>query len=466
MNRTLLYNARIVPGGDARSFHGWILIEDGLVADMGPYPVPESLFPGMQTSIDCCKAWLLPGVVDTHVHFRDPGLTHKGDMASESRAALAGGVTTVLDMPNTKPPTLTVAAIDAKMARAAEVCEVNYGFFIGAAADNIEEVLRADYSRIPGVKLFLGSSTGNMLLDSEEKLEELFAKVPAPIAVHAEDEAMIRSARERIVAECAPAGVPVERHPDMRPREACIEATRRTLALARKTGARVHICHISTADELQLIAEAKADGVRVTAETCPQYLLFDRTDFGRLGSRIKCNPSVKEPSDRVALLRAILPGGVIDTIATDHAPHLLSEKEGDALTAASGMPMVQFSLVAMLTLMASEPELEGMTMERLVDLMATRPAEIFGMEGRGSLRRGQKADLTVVDMPGASAAAKVTDADVISLCGWTPLAGMALDARVRLTMVGGVVGYRDGLFFHPDPEGVRFTDRKSDKQSK
>lgn len=259
--------------------------------------------------------------------------------------------------------------------------------------------------------------------------------------MHAEDEATIRAARERLLEECG-GSIPVERHPDVRPREACVKATRKTIELARKTGARVHICHLSTAEELQLVSEAKAEGVKVTAETCPQYLLFDRNDFQRAGARIKCNPAIKEPSDRIALLRAIQPGGCIDTIATDHAPHLPAQKEGDALTAASGMPMVQFSLRAMLELVASDPQLEGCGPERVVELMCHRPADLFGIKGRGYIREGYWADLVLVDPLGCRTA--VSDSEVISRCGWTPLAGMTLPARIEMTMVNGTVVYEAG----------------------
>ncbi|MDE6395563.1 MAG: amidohydrolase family protein, partial [Duncaniella sp.] len=343
MSTKLFHNARLVNEGDVT--HGWLLTDGDRIARIGEGAYPDGLT--ADEVCDCEGAYLIPGVIDTHVHFRDPGLTEKADMATESRAALAGGVTSFVDMPNTNPPTVSMEVVEAKLARAAEVSVINYGFFIGATNSNLDELLGADYSRTAGIKLFLGSSTGNMLVDDDNTLNRLFARTPALIAVHAEDEAIIRSARERLAAE-NPDGIPVEMHPDVRPREACIAATRHAIALAERSGARVHICHISTAEELQLIAEAKARGVKVTAETCPQYLMFDRNDFLRLGARVKCNPAIKEASDRIALLRELRPGGVIDTVATDHAPHLSAQKEGNALTAASGMPMVQFSLTAML----------------------------------------------------------------------------------------------------------------------
>lgn len=445
MATTLLYNAEII--SDGRRFRGYVLVEDQLIGRVGEMPAEpddtefDRMKSGASRLIDCDGKLLIPGVIDMHVHFRDPGLTEKGDMATESRAAVAGGVTSFIDMPNTKPATVSREALEWKLEHAAEVSAANYGFFIGATNDNLDELLTADYDRTAGIKLFLGSSTGNMLVDDNDTLGELFKAAPALIAVHAEDEATIRVARERLLDECG-GSIPVERHPDVRPREACVKATCRAIELARRTGARVHICHISTAEELQLMKEAKAAGVKVTAETCPQYLLFDRNDFLRSGARIKCNPAIKEASDRIALLRELLPGGCIDTIATDHAPHLPAQKEGDALTAASGMPMVQFSLRAMLELFESSPELDGVGPERLVELMCHRPADLLGIDRRGYIREGYYADLVLVDP--AVSQSKVSDAEVLSRCGWTPLAGMSLPAKIELTMVNGVPVYEAG----------------------
>ena len=408
----LLYNAEIVNEG--RRFKGYVMTDGPFIAhtgEMDSLPATgagslAALISEADRTIDCHGMMLLPGVIDTHVHFRDPGLTEKGDMETESRAAIAGGVTSFVDMPNTKPATVSSEALENKIKRAQEVSSANYGFFIGATNDNLDELLDADYSRVAGIKLFLGSSTGNMLVDDSSTLSQLFRKSPALIAVHAE------------------------------------EATRRAISLARESGARLHVCHISTAEELQMIKEAKAEGVKVTAETCPQYLLFDRNDFNRLGSRIKCNPAIKEASDRIALLRELLPGGTIDTIATDHAPHLPSQKEGDALTAASGMPMVQFSLRAMLELSETEPELEGLSTERIVELMCHRPAELFGIDRRGFIRQGYYADLVLIEkLPRPH---KIEDKDTESLCGWTPLQGMSVGNATNLTMVNGEIAYEAG----------------------
>ena len=440
MSTRLFYNAQLVNEDDVTL--GWLLTDGDKIARIGAGQRPDDIT--ADEELDCQGAYLIPGVIDTHVHFRDPGLTEKADMATESRAALAGGVTSFVDMPNTRPATVSMDTVEDKLARAAQVSAINYGFFIGATNDNIDTLLTADYSRTAGIKLFLGSSTGNMLVDDDNTLVTLFDRAPALIAVHAEDEAIIRAARERLSAEY-PDGIPVEMHPDVRPREACIAATRHAINLAERSGARVHICHISTAEELRLIAEAKARGVKVTAETCPQYLMFDRNDFLRLGARIKCNPAIKEPSDRIALLRQLRPGGVIDTIATDHAPHLPEQKQGNALTAASGMPMVQFSLTAMLDLMSSDPEAEGVDIARIVRLMCHAPASLLGIDRRGYLREGYYADLAIVrplPMPGH----RVTDSEVVSRCGWTPLDGRSLGWEVVDTIVNGGTGPRPLAF--------------------
>ena len=443
MSTTLYNNANLVNEGSVT--HGWLLSDGDRIARIGHGDAPADLLTRADEVTDCEGGYLLPGAIDTHVHFRDPGLTEKADMFSESRAAVAGGVTSFVDMPNTIPATVTAEALQGKLDRASEVSAANYGFFIGATNSNLDELLGADYAHTAGIKLFLGSSTGNMLVDNDTTLDTLFARAGNTlIAVHAEDEAMIRAARARLEAEY-PEGIPVERHPDVRPREACIAATRHAIDLAERHGSRVHICHISTADELCIIAEAKARGVKVTAETCPQYLMFDRNDFLTLGARIKCNPAIKEASDRIALLRELRPGGVIDTIATDHAPHLPAQKEGNALTAASGMPMVQFSLPAVLDLITSDPAAEGIDIAQVARLMCHAPADLFGIDRRGYLREGYYADLVIVDHAPLSCR-RISDTDTVSRCGWTPLAGRTLSWTVRRTIVNGGTGAKPLLF--------------------
>ncbi|MBD5331795.1 MAG: dihydroorotase [Bacteroides sp.] len=431
---TLLHNVRMVNEGTLT--HGWLLIEGQFIAALGPGEPDADVSARAAVVVNGNGRLLLPGAIDEHVHFRDPGLTHKADMATESRAAVAGGVTSFIDMPNTVPMSVTRVAVEEKMARAAEVSVANYGFFIGATNDNIAELLAADYSRIAGVKLFLGSSTGNMLVDSESTISRLFREVPALIAVHAEDEATVKRCRAEVISTYGDEP-PIAAHPLIRSREACVKATRLAVETARATGARLHVLHISTASELEFFSPGPVEDKRITAETCPQYLIFSDEDYPRLGARIKCNPAIKSAADRAALLQA-LASGVIDVIATDHAPHLLREKEGNALTAVSGMPMIQFSLPSMLTLARRGV----MTLPEVVEKMAHNPAKIFGIDRRGFLREGYYADLTLVD--DLCEPFEVTSDMVLSRCGWSPLEGGTLTAKVEQTWVNGTLVFSNG----------------------
>lgn len=435
--KTVIYNARLVNEGAV--FAGYLVIEGEFIAVAGEGNVPEELLSEENILIDADGRLVMPGVIDEHVHFRDPGLTHKADMATESRAAVAGGVTSFIDMPNTNPVTTTVEAVENKMAHAAEVSCANYGFFIGATNSNIDELLAADYTKVAGVKLFLGSSTGNMLVDSDSTISRIFSEVPALIAVHAEDEAIISSNRKLVVEKYGD-DAPVELHPLIRSREACMEATRRAVEGAKKYGARLHVMHISTKEELALFSPGPIEGKRITAETCPQYLVFSDAQYATHGSRIKCNPAIKMPEDREALREAV-GQGVIDVIATDHAPHLPEEKKGGALKAVSGMPMVQFSLPVMLSLSA-----EGVfPVEKVVETMCHNPARLYGIERRGFLRPGYYADVVLVDDNCESYS--VTSDMVLSKCGWSPLEGAPLSAKVDMTWVNGNLVWRYGVLF-------------------
>lgn len=387
--------------------------------------------------VDCEGKLILPGVIDEHVHFRDPGLTERGDIATESRAAVAGGVTSFFDMPNTNPQTTTIAEWERKMERAAKVSAANYAFFLGATNDNLDQILAADYTRIPGVKLFMGSSTGGMLVDNDDTIGRLFRNFRSVIACHAESESVIAANRSRLQQQY-PAGIPVGLHSSIRSRQACFEATSRAVNLARTTGARLHVMHITTADELTLFAPGGINGKNITAETCPHYLCFDETSVAASEGRTKCNPAIKADSDRRELLRAVADGR-IDVVASDHAPHLLESKRGDALTAASGMPSVQFTLPVMLTL-ASQGHF---TLEDVVERMASAPAKLYGVTRRGFIRQHYGADLVIVD-PNADYVP--TAADVISRCGWSPYEGMRLKYRVEQTWINGHPAYVDGEF--------------------
>ncbi|WP_302984915.1 dihydroorotase [uncultured Muribaculum sp.] len=437
----LLHNATIIDSG--KRFRGYLAFENEYITHVGCGNVPQALVEIAGSNIaDMQGAYIIPGVIDDQVHFRDPGLTHKGDIATESAAAAAGGVTSFMDMPNTNPSTTTVADLERKLDRANAVSTVNYSFFLGATNSNIDELLKADYTRIPGVKLFLGSSTGNMLVDNECALNEIFSKVPALVAIHSEDEQTICRNREAAVEKYAPSEPPVTEHPVIRSREACVTSTVRAIARARKYGTRLHVLHVSTADEAELFDPGHVSGKRITAEVTVQHLWFSDEDYHTLGTRIKMNPAVKTASDRDALRQA-LRDGRIDIVATDHAPHLLSEKQGGAVTAASGAPMVQFSLPLML-----EMADKGIfTHELVVEKMCNAPAELYGICKRGFLREGYYADFVVVrpDTPYT-----VTDADALSRCGWTPLCGTTLHNRVEAVWVNGCQVYSLSTGVVPD----------------
>ena len=383
--------------------------------------------------VDATGCFVLPGVIDDHVHFRDPGLTQKADMQTESRAAAFGGVTSYLDMPNTKPQTTTIDALEAKYADAAKKSHVNYGFFIGATNDNIEEVCSVNPQHVPGIKLFMGSSTGNMLVDKRDVLKQLFANSPLPIMAHCEDTDIIN--RNMQLAKQKYGDDPaVEHHPEIRSEEACWESTRLAVELASETGARLHVAHLTTERDLQLFGSDP----KITAEAVIAHLFFCDDDYKTLGTRIKCNPAIKTRADRDALRRA-LSDGRIATVGTDHAPHLLSDKEGGCANAASGMPMVQFSLVAMLELVD-----EGvLSIERLVELMAHNPARLFEIAKRGFLRKGYKADIVLVKPQSPW----TVDKDCIqSKCGWSPMEGYTFQWQVRTTMCNGHIIYNNGAF--------------------
>lgn len=437
----IIHNARIggtAPGAPIMD-RGFVAVSGDTIVQVAEGAPSAELLAQASEVIDADGALLMPGVIDGHVHFRDPGLTHKGDLATESHAAAAGGVTSFLDMPNTKPLTVTLEAWQAKMDRAAEVCTANYGFWLGATNTNLDELLAADYTKVPGVKLFLGSSTGNMLVDNDSVLRRMFSEVPALIAVHAEDEATIKRNREALVARYGEE-LPINCHPVIRDHDACYEATSRAVKLARETGARLHVLHVSASDELKLFAAGDTASKKITAETCPQYLVFCDELYTRFGSRIKCNPAIKRPTDRDDIRYAVA-HNIIDTIATDHAPHLLAEKQGTALTAASGMPSIQFALPVMMQLVKEEI----FDLTTVMDHMCCNPAQVFGIPNRGFVKSGMKADLVLFNDD--CDPWMVTDESVIGPCGWTPYAGLTLSGRVELTLLNGKPVFRHGVLF-------------------
>ena len=421
--RILVKGGRIVNEG--RSFDGSVVIEDGNIIDITKQQ-PESSFDEI---IDASGCYVLPGVIDDHVHFREPGLTEKADIESESRAAAAGGVTSYFDMPNCKPQTTTLESLNDKFERARRSSHVNYSFFYGATNDNVQTFSQLDAHRIPGIKLFMGSSTGNMLVDGKEALERIFSTVKLPLMVHCEDTDIINHNMEE--ARKAWGEDPqVNLHTLIRSEEACLASSRKAVELAKKYGTRLHIAHLSTAEELELIGE------NITAEACVGHLYFTELDYQRLGARIKVNPSIKTPVDQF-LLRQALTDGHITVVGTDHAPHLLEQKQGGCVRAASGMPMIQFSLVTMLELVDEKV----LPLERMVELMCHNPARLFGVERRGFLRKGYRADMVIVRPRSPWTVTK----DVIqSKCGWSPVEGHEYQWRVERTLCNGKTVYADG----------------------
>ena len=429
-----IHNARIVNLG--REYTGYVAIDGEFIHAMGDGAAPEALLAASQEVIDAAGMLLIPGCIDDHVHFREPGLTHKADIASESRAAVAGGVTSYMDMPNTKPLTITHEALEEKFDIAARSSSANYSFFIGATNDNIDTLLSIDNKRVAGVKLFLGSSTGNMLVDESDVLHRLFRECRTLISVHSEDEAIIRERRAFYTGRFGE-DLSVFYHPLIRSAEACYVCTERAVELARRYGTRLHVAHISTARELELFWAEPLLDKRITAEACVHHLWFTDNDYASLGTRIKCNPAIKTTADRNALRDAVN-NGAIDLIATDHAPHLLSEKQGGALTAASGSPYVQFSLIMMLELVR-----QGVfSTVTVVEKMCHAPAMLYNIDRRGILRPGYYADIVLID---TNTRHTVTKEDVLSKCGWSPLEGTMFHSRVFKTFVNGKCIYSDGV---------------------
>ena len=428
MTSTLIVNARLVNEG--RQFEGDLRIADGRIAEIGSGLAAR---PGEEV-VDAAGRWLLPGMIDDQVHFREPGLTHKGDIASESAAAVAGGLTSFMDMPNTNPPTLDAAALEAKYAAAKGRAWGNHGFYLGASNDNLEAVRTLDPKTAPGIKVFMGASTGNMLVDNPQTLDGIFREAPAPIITHCEDTPTIERTLAQFKARHGAKGLTAEMHPDIRSREACIRSTRLAIELARRHGTRLHVLHISTADELALFERGPllgADGKvrkKITAETCIHFLRFDRADYARLGNLIKCNPAIKDASDREALIKALV-DDVIDVLATDHAPHTLEEKQKPFLQAPSGLPLVQYALLAAIELVHEK----RMDITRVVQKTAHAPAQLFDVRERGYLREGYWADLVLVDDEPLT----VRREDVLSKCGWSPFEGTTFRSRIGATWVNG-----------------------------
>lgn len=430
-------NATVVNEGE--TFIASVLVRNGLIEKI----IRDNDFqPENVVILDATGQYLIPGIIDEHVHFREPGLTGKADIYTESRAAVAGGVTSYMDMPNTVPQTTTQALLQEKFDLAAGKSLANYSFYLGATNDNLDEVLKTDVKNVCGIKLFMGSSTGNMLVDNESTLETLFKESPCLIAAHCEDEEIIKSntLKYKQMTEHGQIVPDAALHPRVRTAEACYKSTAQAVELAAKTGGRLHVMHISTAMELSLFRnDISLLEKKITAETCPHYLYFSDADYEERGFRIKCNPAIKSKDDQLALRNA-LTSGLLDTIGTDHAPHLMTEKMTDSyFTSKSGFPGVQHSLDIVMALC----EQGILTLAQLVQLMCHHPALLYQIDRRGYIREGYHADLAIVN---TSIRKVIRNEEEHSKCGWTPYEGIEVPCRVTHTFVNGNLVYENGIF--------------------
>jgi dihydroorotase len=433
MSTILIKNGVIV--NENKTFRGDVLIKDELIAEIGD--AEEMVIPRGTVILDIRGFLLLPGVIDDQVHFRDPGLTHKGDIYTESKAAVAGGVTSFMEMPNTNPQTISLKTLEEKYKLGEEKSFANYSFYIGATNDNLEDIMKVDIRQVCGIKLFMGSSTGNMLVDNEDALARLFSEATMPITAHCEDEPTIRKNSETyrgIYGE----DVPVSMHPLIRSREACFLSSSHAVELASKYNARLHILHLSTAEEIKLFNNRlPLDKKRITGEVCVHHLWFDDSSYDKLGTLIKWNPAIKTVFDKKALKEAVN-NNFIDIVATDHAPHTYAEKQNSYFKSPSGGPLVQHSLVVMLELWHRKI----FTLEKIVETMCHNPAILFRVKDRGFIREGYKADLCIVD---PSNPWTVSKENILYKCGWSPFEGTTFKSKVLKTIVNGTIVYDNGI---------------------
>ncbi len=434
-DRILIKNATIVNEG--KQFTADLLIENEFIRDI--HPSSDSLPSAGDTDIiDATGQILIPGIIDDQVHFREPGLIHKGSIKTESKAALAGGVTSFMDMPNTIPQTTTQELLEKKYELASSSSYVNYSFYLGATNNNLEEILRTDPEKVCGIKVFMGSSTGNMLVDDSETLEKIFSGSKSLIAVHCEDEEMIQKNilhYRKMYGE----GLPVEYHPLIRSREACYKSSSYAVELARKFGTRLHLLHLSTSDEMELLDNSPSlSDKKITAEVCIHHLWFSDEDYLKYGNRIKWNPAIKTVRDREALFDGVL-NDLIDIVATDHAPHTIEEKDNLYFKAPSGGPLVQHSLQAMLEFYHQKK----ISLEKIIEKMCHAPAEIFKIDRRGFIRKGYYADLVLVDL---NKPQEVTRDNLLYKCRWSPFEGTVFHSCVTHTFVNGRLTYQNGQF--------------------
>ncbi len=434
----IIYNANIINEG--KIFFGYVVVENGIITSVhdGSLPINlQSSSSGFEL-LDASNSFLMPGVIDDQVHFRDPGLTHKGDIYSESRAAVAGGITSFMDMPNTNPQTITNALLKEKQYLASQKSLANYSFYLGATNENIEEIKNVDPLTTPGVKVFMGASTGNMLVDEEASLEAIFRESPILVAIHSEAEAIIQKNSKEYRDKYGD-DVPMEMHPLIRSAEACYVSTQRAVRIAKKYATRLHILHISTAKELELLdATPFSEQKNITSEVCVHHLWFDDRDYKALGSRIKWNPAIKSEADKAALL-AGLNDGRIDVIATDHAPHTVEEKSNSYFKAPSGGPSIQHVLPLMFEL-AKQGKI---THTQIVDKMCHTMARCFDVKNRGFIREGYSADLVILD---PNRPWTISKENIISKCGWSPWEGQTLNTSVTHTFVNGHLVWHSGKF--------------------
>ena len=442
MNTTLIKNATIINEGE--SFKGAVLIKGSEIEKV----ILTDDYPSTDVIIDAEGKYLIPGVIDDQVHFREPGLTHKGDIASESKAAIAGGVTSYMEMPNTNPQATTIDELEKKYAIAEQTSYANYSFYMGATNTNLEEVLKVDPRQVCGVKIFMGSSTGNMLVDSEIALNDLFREVKMLIATHCEDESIIRE-NMAIFKNRYGEKFPFRYHPEIRSEEACYKSSSRAVELAEKHNSRLHVLHISTEKELSLFDSSKPlKSKKITSEVCVHHLWFEDSDYNKLGWRIKWNPAVKSKNDRDAL-REALRNNALDVVATDHAPHTMEEKQQGYFNSPSGGPLIQHSLIAMLEMV----EQGVFTREMVIEKMCHTPATLFRVEKRGFIREGYFADLVIID---PKAPQTIADSEVLYKCKWSPFSGTTMQHSVTHTWINGQLVFENGII-HDGIRGQRLS---------
>ena len=429
----LIRNATIINEGI--SFKGSVLIKNDKIETIYKEDVPDFISNRAEI-IEADNLYLIPGVIDDQVHFREPGLTHKGTIQSESRAAIAGGVTSYMDMPNTNPQTITVDAWKRKNEYAHDKSYANYAFYLGATNHNLAELKRANSNHLCGIKVFMGSSTGDMLVDDKKTLQAIFAEIDMLIATHCEKESIISDNIEKYRKKFVDNDIPLKYHPLIRSAEACYQSSGQAIELADKYGSRLHVLHLSTAKEMKHLDVKSLMDKKITAEVCVHHLWFTDKDYKRLGTHIKWNPAVKSEKDRAALRKALLKGK-LDVVATDHAPHTLAEKEGGALTAASGGPLVQHSLQMMMELVSKNV----ISKELMVEKMCHAPATVFGIKNRGFIRKGYFADLVLVNPNNCYT---ISSDNILYQCGWSPFEGETVSSTIQTTILNGRVVFHNG----------------------